>query len=121
MSEDDEAKAFKPKNIAVAGRELAVAWADGHESYYPFDELRRHCPCALCRAAAEKAVREGPLRVARGPAPGAITIVRFSAVGAYAVQVTWSDGHDEGIFAFESLRRACPCPECSSRPGAGWR
>jgi DUF971 family protein len=36
-------------------------------------------------------------------------------VGAYAVQIVWSDGHDTGIHSFESLRRSCPCPECLSR------
>ena len=110
---------LEPRSIAVAGRELAISWADGHESYYPFDELRRRCPCALCRAEVQRASREGPLRIARGPAPGAVTIAGVRRVGAYAVQISWSDGHDEGIFSFAFLRRECPCPECAARPADG--
>jgi hypothetical protein len=40
----DDPKAFKLRNIAVAGRELALAWGDGHESYLGFDELRKAAP-----------------------------------------------------------------------------
>jgi DUF971 family protein len=55
------------------------------------------------------------LRIVTGPARGQIAIRKLVPVGAYAVQIVWSDGHDTGIYAFESLRRACPCPECHSR------
>jgi DUF971 family protein len=30
-------------------------------------------------------------------------------VGRYAVQPTWADGHDTGIYAFRVLRQSCPC------------
>ena len=121
MSTEIRTKAARPRNIAVAGRELALAWADGHESFIPFDALRAHCPCALCRAESRDARDEGPLRLVRGPERGQIRITQLAPVGAYAVQIEWSDGHDTGIFSFEALRRACPCPECSARPEAGWR
>jgi len=96
----------KLRNLAVAGRELALAWGDGHESYIPFERLRRACPCALCQKK-----EEGPAaRKGSGPSP---TIRALVPVGAYAVQVVWSDGHDTGIYSFETLRRLCPCPECT--------
>jgi len=104
---------FKPRNVAVAGRELAIAWADGHESYYPFDDLRKRCPCAACRARPGVDSVAGPLRVVQGPRPGELRIVDLRPVGAYAVQIVWSDGHDTGIHSFETLRRECPCPECA--------
>lgn len=110
-------KAFKPRNLAVAGRELAVAWADGHESFFPFDRLRQRCPCAACRARSDRDAAAGPLRVVRAPAAGEIAIVRLVPVGAYAVQIVWSDGHDTGIYAFDQLRLDCLCSECAgSRP-----
>jgi DUF971 family protein len=44
-----------------------------------------------------------------------VSIARLVPVGAYAVQIVWSDGHDTGIYAFESLRGSCPCPDCRAR------
>ena len=105
-----DSPAFKPRNIAVAGRELALAWGDGHESYLPFDDLRAGCPCSLCRSHRE--APKDPLRVVTAPARGQIAIRSLVPVGAYAVQIVWSDGHDTGIYSFESLRNVCPCPAC---------
>jgi DUF971 family protein len=105
-------RAVKPRNLAVAGRNLAVAWGDGHESYFPFDDLRRHCPCATCRSRRAAAPESGPLRVMDSPRYGELSIRSLVPVGAYAVQIGWSDGHDSGIYSFESLRDECPCAEC---------
>ncbi|HEX4824980.1 MAG TPA: DUF971 domain-containing protein [Candidatus Polarisedimenticolaceae bacterium] len=110
-------KSFKPRNIAVFGRELALAWADGHESYLPFDDLRRACPCAMCRGTHEPAAAPDPLRIVKAPVAGQVAIAKLVPVGSYAVQIVWSDGHDTGIYAFESLREACPCPDCRRRNG----
>jgi DUF971 family protein len=111
----DDPKAFKLRNIAVAGRELALAWGDGHETFLPFDQLRRDCPCAVCRGHhGIAAAPPDPLRIVTAPATGEVRIQRLVPVGAYAVQIVWSDGHDTGIYAFESLRKACPCKECRS-------
>lgn len=107
--------AIKPRNIAIAGRELAIAWADGHESYYPFEQLRRNCPCALCGDRRPAAPSRDPLRVIDGPAMKELSMSRLLPVGAYAVQIVWSDGHDTGIYTFESLRYHCPCETCSAR------
>jgi len=52
----------------VAGRELALAWADGHESYLPFDDLRAGCPCSLCRG--HRDAPPDPLPVLTAPARG---------------------------------------------------
>lgn len=106
-------KPHRPRNLAIAGRELAIAWGDGHESYLPFDDLRAGCPCAVCRAEAVSTAAAGPLRMVKGPQKGAITITALRPVGAYAVQIVWSDGHDSGIYPFERLRRDCPCPDCT--------
>ena len=114
MRAEKDPRALKPRNIAVCGRELALAWADGHESYYPFDQLRRDCPCALCRDQSRKEPSRDPLRVVSGPSLKELSISRLLPVGAYAVQIVWSDGHDTGIYTFESLRHDCPCEACSA-------
>ncbi len=33
-------------------------------------------------------------------------------VGRYGMRITWSDGHNLGIYTFEYLRKLCPCEEC---------
>lgn len=105
--------ASRPRNIAVAGPDLAIAWADGHESYLPIESLRKSCPCATCRAESENEAREGPLRVLRGKSGGASRIARISPVGTYAIQIVWADGHDSGLYTYEMLRLACRCEACS--------
>ena len=35
------------------------------------------------------------------------------AVGNYALQIDFNDGHATGIFSFDYLRTICPCPECA--------
>lgn len=94
-------------------RLLVVRWRDGHESRYRFDDLRKVCPCADCRAAPEP---PGGLQVLTGPVVrhGEIRIVEFSPVGRYALSFTWSDGHRTGIYSFDFLRRLCTCEVCRS-------
>jgi hypothetical protein len=42
-----------PKNVAVIGAELAVAWSDGTENFFPLAKLRQQCPCAVCQGEAD--------------------------------------------------------------------
>jgi DUF971 family protein len=37
-------------------------------------------------------------------------------VGNYAVGINWLDGHDS-IYPIDSLRRNCPCQECTAKHG----
>jgi DUF971 family protein len=44
--------------------------------------------------------------------PGKMEILSAKPVGWYALQFTFSDRHDTGIFSYELLRENCPCSEC---------
>lgn len=94
-----------------ARRLLTIRWRDGHESHYPFDDLRRACPCAACRVAKKP---QGGLTVLTGPVvtPGEVRITRIEPVGRYALTFLWSDGHSTGIYSFDLLRQLCPCATC---------
>jgi DUF971 family protein len=48
--------------------------------------------------------------------PEAVYPVQIQYVGRYALQFTWSDGHDTGIYAFDYLRQLCPCDACRADP-----
>jgi len=96
-----------------ARRLLSIRWRDGHESQYPFDDLRKACPCAACRTAKKP---QGGLTVLTGPVirPGETRITRIEPVGRYALTFLWSDGHSTGIYSFDLLRQLCPCAICRS-------
>jgi hypothetical protein len=41
----DKVKArMHPVSNQILGDLLVVVWSDGHESYYPLEQLRRGCP-----------------------------------------------------------------------------
>ena len=67
-----------------------------------FAVLRRACPCAACRG--EPGYRG---RFTDDPElrPGEDELADIKLVGAYGLNAIWADGHDTGIFTFESLRR----------------
>lgn len=94
-----------PSAIEQAGPDsLRIAWRDGHESLYPVRMLRLHCRCAHC---VEE--RTGRPLLREEDVPADVRPVKIQPVGRYAIQFTWSDGHDTGIYTFETLRELCPC------------
>jgi DUF971 family protein len=92
-----------PTNVVAVGNELAIVWEDGHEDYLPLEMLRRNCPCAMC-----KGERDLLGNVYRGPhrplTERSFQLVSHRPVGAYALQITWADGHNDGIYSYETLR-----------------
>ncbi len=96
------------------GLRLEIRWKDGHVSVYEPRYLRLNCPCAGCVDEMSGIRTLVPSSVAEGIHPTAINYV-----GRYALQFVWSDGHDTGIFSFETLRRLCPCPECGGEGRGG--
>ena len=111
----------KPTSVKVhvsTGQGVDITWSDGHTSHYDFAYLRDLCPCALCNDEREKKARIGATRGAGGSAvlpmfkPKA-TARKATAVGNYAIQIEFSDGHSTGIYSFEHLREICPCEDCA--------
>lgn len=115
-------KRKKPTGVKVhvsTGQGVDITWSDDHASHYDFPYLRDLCPCALCNDEREKKARISGASV--GAAPPAVlpmfkpkvTAKGATAVGNYAVQIQFSDGHSTGIFSFEHLREICPCEDCA--------
>jgi len=80
-------------------RTLSITWADGVESEFDVRALRLACACAEC-------VDEwdGTPRLAADDVPADVAPVGIHAVGRYAIQIDWSDGHATGIYPFARLR-----------------
>lgn len=94
------------ENMTIIGNELALRWTDGTESYLPLELLRKGCPCALC--AGEKDILGNVYKGEMNLSPTSFQLKRCSAVGAYAIQPEWMDGHGSGIYSFSYLRSLDP-------------
>jgi DUF971 family protein len=106
----------RPKQVTADRNQgvLIIIWDDGHESRYPFAGLRAVCPCVECRGGHQNMGQPPDPRVVRDTPPSDIRLEGLDAVGAYAIQMQWSDGHATGIYSWEMLRNACPCELCLS-------
>lgn len=91
-------KATIPDQISYDERELQIQWKDGFISKYSLLDLRKKCPCATCRGG-----HGGTVGAATGHIQS-ISLVSWKKVGRYAINLTWSDFHDTGIFTYDNLR-----------------
>lgn len=113
--------AITPEKVRVLlteGKGLEIDWQDGHRSAWGFAWLRDACPCATCvderknegrRPGQPKTQATELLPMYKAPAKPASA----HAVGRYALQFNWQDGHSGGIYSWEYLRRVCQCRECT--------
>jgi DUF971 family protein len=98
--------------VHIPDRIMTIQWGDGHHSVYPFDLLRKECPCAICRETSHAATDDPFKVVTTTVRPGEVTVASAEQVGWYAVRFEWSDGHNTGIYSYEYLRAICPCEAC---------
>ncbi len=85
---------------------LLITWSDGQRKRYAVSDLRKSCPCVMCRnerKAAEHAPQQLTILAPTELAP--LKIDRMALAGNYAYRITFSDGHNTGLFTFEHLRQ----------------
>jgi len=92
------------RRLAEEGR-LRITWDDGHVSDYPLAYLRGWCPCAMCQG------HGGERRYVHAPNA---ELKNIAVVGKYALNLSWGDGHDTGIYSYRYLRDLCPCCQPAS-------
>ena len=108
----------KVRVLLTEGKGVEIDWLDGHRSSWSFAWLREACPCSTC---VEERKLDGRKAGQPKPAPAAVLPMytppakpaSAHAVGRYAIQFNWQDGHSGGIYSWEYLRRSCQCPECT--------
>ena len=94
---------MSPKQLKIFEKNsLLITWQDGTESKISLEYLRKECPCASCKG--ETVL----LKTYRPPKqtfnnPEMFKIKNIEIVGGYAVQITWKDGHNTGIYTYEYL------------------
>lgn len=91
-----------PIKIKVSdSKNLFIQWDDGSESLISLAVLRRNCPCAACVIEREnKPSTYIPLL-----SHVQMALNNIEPVGTYAIRFFWQDGHDDGIYNYELLRR----------------
>ncbi|MCH6575187.1 MAG: DUF971 domain-containing protein [Bacteroidetes bacterium] len=93
-----------PVQIKIVDKEkLFIKWDDDSESGISLKYLRDECPCAGCKG--ETIL----LKTFRPPShpidlPGMYEIKNIETVGEYAIQITWKDGHNTGIYSWDYLK-----------------
>jgi DUF971 family protein len=92
-----------PKSIKVNKKKfLEIIWEDESISTISLKYLRDECPCATCKG--ETIL----FKTVRPPAKKMITpemymIGNIETIGEYAIQITWKDGHNTGIYSWDYL------------------
>jgi DUF971 family protein len=87
-----------PRSLVVHGqsRVLEVAFSDGAEFRIPFELMRIYSPSAEVQG-------HGPGQEVLQTGKRNVDLAALEPVGNYAVQPTFSDGHDTGIFSWDFL------------------
>lgn len=90
--------AVTPTEITLhqASRVLEVAFADGSRVRLPCEFLRVYSPSAEVRG-------HGPGQEVLQVGKRDVAITAIEPVGAYAVKLVFSDGHDTGLYTWEYL------------------
>lgn len=87
---------------------ILIEWSDGRKREYSAKELRKNCPCALCKEIHGPKPQEPadplslPILTKAETLP--LRIQSMHPVGLYAYKIQFSDGHDLGIFTFDILQ-----------------
>lgn len=83
-----------------ASRSLEVAYADGDRYQLPCEYLRVYSPSAEVRG-------HGPGQEVLQTGKRMVGISAIEPVGNYALQFTFTDGHDSGIYSWSYLYELC--------------
>lgn len=85
---------------------VLIKWDDDKEFTISSRHIRDRCPCASCAGESIlwREYKPSPLEILT---PGKYDLKSAEVVGNYAIALTWGDGHNTGIYAFDYLRRIC--------------
>lgn len=82
--------------VHLQSRVLEIGFADGSEFRIPFELMRVYSPSAEVQG-------HGPGQEVLQTGKRDVTVVALEPVGNYAVQPTFSDGHNTGIYSWDYL------------------
>lgn len=95
---------MSPKQIKVKDKSrLFIKWNDDSESEIGLKYLRDECPCAMCKGETVLMKTYRPAKKETNPEMYKLTDIK--TVGGYAIQITWKDGHNTGIYTWTNLKQ----------------
>jgi len=85
---------------------LLLKWSDGSENALELKPMRDNCPCAHCAGETDVFgnIYKGPPQTMKKES---YIITGIQPVGYYAIRPFWKDGHHDGIYSFEFLKKLC--------------
>lgn len=96
---------MSPRRIHLKRDEqLTIEWPDETTSVFPIAMLRKLCPCASCKELRKRMATNRLTILGEATSGGPVTVDRAERVGNYALRLTWTDGHDTGIYSWAYLR-----------------
>lgn len=96
---------MQAKQIKIINREdLFIKWDDNSGSRIGLKYLRDECPCANCKGETILLKTYRPAKP-QTSTPEMYKIKNIETVGSYAIQISWQDGHNTGIYSWEYLKK----------------
>ncbi len=95
---------MQARQIKILNKEkLFIKWDDETESVISLKYLRDECPCANCKGETVLFKTYRPPKQ-QSSNPEMYKIKSIDTVGGYAIQITWKDNHNTGIYSWEYLK-----------------
>ncbi len=92
-----------PKQIKILDKsKLQIKWSEENEIIIDIKFLRDECPCASCKGETILLKTYRPAKIS-STNPDQYKIINITPVGEYAIQISWKDGHNTGIYSWDYL------------------
>jgi DUF971 family protein len=96
---------MQAKQIKILNKEnLFIKWDDETESAISLKYVRDECPCANCKGETVLLKTYRPPKQS-STNPDMYKVKGIDAVGGYAIQISWKDNHNTGIYSWEYLKK----------------
>jgi len=106
---------MQPIKIKVEEEKLKIEWDNNSQSQINLKHLRDECPCANCKGETILFKTFKPVQI-DSVSPNKYKIVSMEVVGNYALQITWGDGHNTGVYSWDYLKELAEDDEEKSSP-----
>ena len=85
---------------------ILFKWSENKEGILSLQSLRDNCPCASCSGETDVFgnIYKGP---EQKKTVESYKVIDIKQVGHYAIQPYWKDGHHDGIFSYDFLKKLC--------------